>query len=197
MVRVVWSVYYSIMKYGAGEVGHTDYVVLGLLLDGPAHGYDLRRRAEATLGDLGHVAWSQMYNVLRRLERLGWIVASLRRAEYGPPRRVVALTEAGEAAFWIWVQAPVRRARELRMGLLVRLAFLQRHRPDSVPGAIERQTRIAREALDRVERPTVPNADDGGWAAMVKGFRASLLRGTLQWLEETGQALARRERGVT
>jgi DNA-binding PadR family transcriptional regulator len=185
------------MKYGAGEVGHTDYVVLGLLLDGPAHGYDLRRRAEETLGDLGHVAWSQMYSVLRRLERFGWIAASPREGGYGPPRRVVALTDAGEAAFWSWAQAPVTHPRDLRMGLLVRLAFLQRHRPGAVPDTIERQARVVRQTLDRVERPTSPDPDLGGWAAMVRGFRASLLRGTLQWLEETSQALARREKGVT
>ena len=67
-----------------------DLAILGLLREGPRHGYDLKRQ----LSEYGfwQVSFGSLYPALRRLEKGGFIEAgriSGRRKEYRP-------TEAGE-----------------------------------------------------------------------------------------------------
>jgi poly-beta-hydroxybutyrate-responsive repressor len=75
--------------------------LLLLLLDGPAHGYDLIRRLtpyEVTHDDPGHV-----YRGLRLLEREGLVSSAWAPSDSGPARRVYDITPHGRAALGEWV----------------------------------------------------------------------------------------------
>ena len=47
--------------------------ILGLLKDGPLHGYELKKRLGETLGSLWGISYGSLYPALRRLERDGSI----------------------------------------------------------------------------------------------------------------------------
>jgi DNA-binding PadR family transcriptional regulator len=48
-----------------------DLAILGLLGDGPLHGYEIRRRLRAQLGLIANVSFGSLYPALARLERSG------------------------------------------------------------------------------------------------------------------------------
>jgi PadR family transcriptional regulator PadR len=77
--------------------GHLDGLLLAVLADAPAHGYELSRRlAERSGGELG-VPEGSLYPALHRLER-GGLVESSWSTEAGRRRRIYRLTRAGRRA---------------------------------------------------------------------------------------------------
>jgi len=62
-----------------------ELAVLGLLKEGPMHGYELRKRLTFTLGPLYAVSYGSLYPCLKRLRKAGLVVAPVERPE--PKRR--------------------------------------------------------------------------------------------------------------
>jgi DNA-binding PadR family transcriptional regulator len=78
-----------------------ELAILGLLLESPMHGYELRKRLTGLLGAFRAFSYGSLYPALRRMQADGRIVedtapagAALRRA-----RRVYRLTDAGRQRF--------------------------------------------------------------------------------------------------
>lgn len=74
--------------------GVLDVCLLALLANEPAHGYELVRRMEAA-GFAG-VGYGTIYPLLTRMRRLGLVAHEEQASPAGPPRKVYALTEAGQ-----------------------------------------------------------------------------------------------------
>jgi hypothetical protein len=64
-----------------------EVVVLGLLSQGPMHGYELRKRVSLTLGPLSAISYGSLYPELRRLQSLGFIDEEAQESEIGLTRR--------------------------------------------------------------------------------------------------------------
>jgi DNA-binding PadR family transcriptional regulator len=81
----------------------TGYAVLGQLAAGPASGYDVQSRLQASAAHFWHASYSQIYAELRRLERLG--LASEERVvqDRRPNKRVYTITPAGREALVEWL----------------------------------------------------------------------------------------------
>lgn len=78
-------------------------LALGLLLDGPASGYGLWRRAERSVAHFWPVTRSALYAELPRLEEQG-LATSLPVAQRdAPDKRVYEVTGAGRRAFTEWL----------------------------------------------------------------------------------------------
>ncbi len=79
-----------------------ELAILGLLLESPMHGYELRKRLTGLLGAFRAFSYGSLYPALRRMQADGLIAEDtapagttvLRRA-----RRVYALTDAGRQRF--------------------------------------------------------------------------------------------------
>ncbi|MEX1175335.1 MAG: PadR family transcriptional regulator [Mycobacterium sp.] len=78
-----------------------ELAILGLLLESPMHGYELRKRLTGLLGAFRAFSYGSLYPALRRMQNDGLIAedaapegAVLRRA-----RRVYQLTDAGRQRF--------------------------------------------------------------------------------------------------
>jgi len=84
----------------------TNELVLALLRQGPAHGYDLKRDHDAWFPDARPLAFGQVYATLGRLERSGQVEVLETRSEGGPERTVYALTERGEQQLRDWLAEP-------------------------------------------------------------------------------------------
>lgn len=108
-----------------------EFAVLGVLSDGPLHGYELRKRLSAVLGPFRALSYGSLYPCLRRLEAKGLIhevdltpaidsaapPLSARRA-----RVVYALTAEGKEEFDSWANQPGPEAWEDE-GFAAHLAF--------------------------------------------------------------------------
>ncbi|MEY4137210.1 MAG: hypothetical protein RL205_1338 [Actinomycetota bacterium] len=108
-----------------------EFAVLGMLVDGPVHGYELRKRLTAILGTFRALSFGSLYPALRRLEERGLIENVNTTPALGssaPPlaakraRVVYALTESGRESFGEWVAQPGPEAWEDE-GFAAHLAF--------------------------------------------------------------------------
>lgn len=161
-----------------------DKALLGLLLPGPAHGYQLRARWQSALGGIWHLAPSQLYFLLGKLQQQGLIQGELEPQGPRPPRRTFSLTPAGEKAFWEWVTSPVPRARDLRVELLAKLYFLHQHAPHRIPALLSAQAQRLRRLQDRLTRSPPKISQDPTLTRLVTRFRLCQLEALLRWLEE-------------
>jgi DNA-binding PadR family transcriptional regulator len=101
-----------------------EWACLGVLAQGPAHGFAVAKRL-APSGDVGRI-WSMSraltYRALDQLERRGLVE---RRGEVpgiaGGPRRILAPTPAGRRALRRWLRQPVHHLRDVRAELLLKL----------------------------------------------------------------------------
>jgi DNA-binding PadR family transcriptional regulator len=72
-----------------------DILVLGHLLQRPAHGYEIKQRVGRSIGSAQPLNNNVLYPALRRLEELGAVESELQPKAASPPRRVYRLTERG------------------------------------------------------------------------------------------------------
>lgn len=122
-----------------------EHLVLGLLVQAPAHGYSLCARVNEQLCELRPVHPSHVYAALGRLERGGLAVAHTER-EQRRTHRVFSVTAAGTAAHRAWRARGDRGRSPLRRPLLVKAALLAMLGEQQGPRLL-RAERTARERL--------------------------------------------------
>jgi DNA-binding PadR family transcriptional regulator len=81
------------------------HVLLGVLAEGPAHGYDLKHANDERFPGAKPLAFGQVYAALSRLEKDGLIEVIGTVREAGPDRTTYALTDAGRQALTSWLEA--------------------------------------------------------------------------------------------
>jgi DNA-binding PadR family transcriptional regulator len=82
------------------SVGH---VLLGVLAEGPAHGYDLKHAHDERYPGAKQLAFGQVYAALAKLEKDGFVEVIETARGSGPDRTTYALTPAGKTALGIWL----------------------------------------------------------------------------------------------
>jgi DNA-binding PadR family transcriptional regulator len=137
-----------------------ELAVLGLLLESPMHGYELRKRLTGLLGAFRAFSYGSLYPALRRMQADGLIVENaapegtlkVRRA-----RRVYELTDAGKTRFTELV-ADTGPQNYTDDGFGVHLAFFNRTPAEARMRILEgrrRQVEERRETLrEAVTRAT-------------------------------------------
>lgn len=99
------------------------YGVLGLLAYwGPLSGYDIKGLFDHVLSAMWGAAHSQIYNELRRMKDLGWVVMEREEQESRPDRKVYQITPAGQEALIAWQKQPPV-VLQLRDELLLKIIF--------------------------------------------------------------------------
>lgn len=83
------------------SIGH---VLLGVLAEGPAHGYDLKREYDVRFPSARPLAYGQVYSSLSRLERDGLVEVAETRQDGGPERTTYALTSQGRDTLHAWLE---------------------------------------------------------------------------------------------
>jgi DNA-binding PadR family transcriptional regulator len=78
-------------------------VLLGVLAEGPAHGYDVKQAYDERFPGARPLAYGQVYAALAKLEKDGLVEVVERGREGGPDRTTYALTEAGRDALASWL----------------------------------------------------------------------------------------------
>ncbi|MEX1092695.1 MAG: PadR family transcriptional regulator [Acidimicrobiia bacterium] len=78
--------------------------LLCLLVNGDAHGYQLKSELEATTGETWQVNIGQVYTTLQRLERDGLVEST---ESNGDGRVIYTLTDLGRQGVAKWLAAPV------------------------------------------------------------------------------------------
>jgi DNA-binding PadR family transcriptional regulator len=171
------------------ELTTTEAVVLGLLSEGERSGYDLLKRAEASVAHMWSPAKSQLYAALPRLVDGGLARRRLVRQAGRPDKQLYRLTAAGRRALRAWLEHPAPRSWDelllkVFFGKLVPNAVLVRQLQEyrQVEAArLEEYRAIEREIADRPERRP-------GYLTLRYGL--AFARSRLRWLDETVRELS-------
>jgi DNA-binding PadR family transcriptional regulator len=83
----------------------TAHVLLGLLVAGPRHGYDLKRAHDERLPQAKPLAFGQVYATLGRLERDGYVEQNGQDRDGGPDRTSYVLTDIGREHLDAWLSS--------------------------------------------------------------------------------------------
>jgi DNA-binding PadR family transcriptional regulator len=126
-----------------------EWAVLGLLGEGPAHGFALAKALEAggEIGEIWAVPRPLVYRALGALRDRGLIRPQSTEAGHGPNRTIMAATPAGLAQLDRWLGEPVAHVRDVRSLLLLKLAYAERSGRDTRP-LLERQRDLVRPLVE-------------------------------------------------
>jgi len=161
-----------------------DFAILGILTDGPLHGYELKR----VLADSEHGFWSvsfgSLYPALRRLEKQDFVSVS---TDGGARRKVYQLTAEGKAYFQELLETPGTAEEERAFTL--KLSFFRYLDPDSRIGVLERRRahltgRLAesRKLMKNSANRTKRRMDDYTIALMNRSVSST--EADIAWLDE-------------
>jgi DNA-binding PadR family transcriptional regulator len=101
-------------------------LILGWLLEGPCHGYELLQRLVPFEPGSAGLNEGRLYKVLGELERDGLTRHLLVRRKGLPDRKVLRLTRTGKAALFDWLQEPSAREGPAKYDFFLRDPFLVR-----------------------------------------------------------------------
>ncbi len=171
------------------RISRVEVVVLGLLAEGPAHGYELLERLrERAMGLWAGVGRASVYQTLRRLEREGAVAGREQEGDEGPERRVYRITSTGRARLRAGLREWAREAPEP-------LGFLHLVSPDEArrvlaeraDGLARRRSEIAagRERLARAAGPA------GRLAARMLELEDARAAAEQAWLEGLREQIPR------
>jgi DNA-binding PadR family transcriptional regulator len=114
-----------------------DETILGLIAIQTCHGYELIETFSNTseLGDIWKMSTSQIYSVLKRLEKQQFITGQMVESANAPSRTEYHLTSAGERKLEDWLHDPEPSAsiRRIRVEFLSRLYIARQLNIPTIP----------------------------------------------------------------
>ncbi len=173
-----------------------EQVVLGLLDEGPGHGYALFTRICDDFAGVWQVGMNRLYALLDAMEARGLIKGRARQVGNRPVRRVFHITAKGRRQFEAWMRAPNQSMRDMRAEFPPKLYFALRRGPQEATRLLQSQRNACLSELERLSarRRSVRPGDD--YHALIYDFRLRQIRAILDWLDRCEGHL-RRESGHT
>ena len=158
--------------------------ILALLDDGPTHGFALKRRYDALLGQGRELKYGQVYSTLARLERDGLADGIGVEQGEGADRKVYAITSAGVSELDTWLATPhLPSGRPAELFTKVILALVAGRPADAVLDA-QRRTYLA-----RMRELTAARHGGDVVDRLAGDYEIAHLEADLRWIELAGTRL--------
>ncbi|MGS2645975.1 helix-turn-helix transcriptional regulator [Streptosporangium sp. LJ11] len=163
--------------------------VLGLLMESPAHPHAMA----ATLRERGmdrvfKVTTGSLYDVVRALERAGWIeTRETVRVGARPERTVYQHTALGRTEFVRWVDELIRVPADEYPKFLSAVSYLGALGPDGAVAALRERTGRVRASLEEVRqghREVLEAGEVPRLFVVEAEYAVRMLQAELDWLEE-------------
>lgn len=161
-----------------------DETILGLLAAQAQHGYQLLEifQDPQRLGNVWKLSTSQLYAVLKRLERQEWISGVEQQSENAPPRIEYSITAHGWTILTHWLNTvtPSASVRRIRVEFLSRLYVAQLLNCPTAP-IIARQRAACQAEHARLQREqtSIPN----GIGSLATAMVIAQLAAVLAWID--------------
>jgi PadR family transcriptional regulator AphA len=156
--------------------------LLGILMTGPKHGYELHGYMSARMNEFWQLSMSQIYALLKRLEQEGCIISRKERQENRPAKKIFSLTQTGKRRFLSWVQSPVHHVRDFRIEFMAKLFFISELQLDLGDSLIDRQIDLLEEKLGGIEGSKEEITDP--FERLLFSFKTAQSSAVLKWLHE-------------
>ena len=161
-----------------------EFALLGFLVAGPCHGYDLHQKFQVELGDVWHLSQSQAYAILKRLETRGDISSQLVEQDKLPARQILHITPSGKSRFEEWLYRAGHNARAIRLEFLTRLYFTLQYHPDQAARIYETQCLEIRASIQRLESLLAHLPPNQPYNRLSLDLRLRQLRLIRDWMHE-------------
>ncbi|HMQ34126.1 MAG TPA: molybdate ABC transporter substrate-binding protein [Chloroflexaceae bacterium] len=162
-----------------------EHAILGFLRAQPAHGYEVYQRliAPTALGTVWPLKQSQFYALVARLEAEGYLTVAAEPRGSLPPRKLLRLTPAGEAAFASWLRAGHAPGDEQQRAFLARLYFIQQLDPGAVQQLLDTQRQQVRARLHTLRHEAKEHVPPHSFPWQVRQWHIRQAEATLDWLD--------------
>jgi PadR family transcriptional regulator AphA len=155
--------------------------LLGFLMAGPMHGYELHRCVEEELGRIWSMGISNVYGALKRLEGSGQVSATIAPQDNRPDRKIYRVTPAGRESFLDWMRRPVPAMRDMRVEFLAKLYFFHALGIEGSEELIAAQDAVCRERVERLEG-SLARCGPQDFDRLIFDFRRRQIEAILGWL---------------
>mgnify|MGYP001568355016 CR=1 FL=1 len=162
-----------------------EMALLGFLRQGSQHGYQIHQMLSdpAGLGPIWRLKQSQLYALLAKLEKDGYIFGELKVQEVAyPPRRMFQLTSLGQSVYQEWINSPVNVPRLIRQEFMAKLYFAQRENKEVVQKLIEQQRVICQNWVSEFNRQ-LSTCEPGSYRWTMFQYRLGQIVALKKWLE--------------
>jgi PadR family transcriptional regulator, regulatory protein AphA len=178
----------------------TECAVLGLLSSGEQSGYDLKKRADSSVGYFWAPAKSRIYAILPRLVEAGLVRRRDVRQQGRPDKQLYKLTAEGRRALVAWITGHSLEPGHDSNLLLLKLFFGDLAGPEPLID----QVRAHRQAVERfraelqVIDAEPPRSDrDDLYPRLTRMYGLALADAVIAWAKAAERELARRAAGDT
>lgn len=165
-------------------------VCLGMLTDGPASGYDLKKEFESTFSHFFSAGYGSIYPALSTLAEKNLVSCQEIPQEGKPDRKVYEITNEGREFLLEALQNP-RPCHKLRSEFLATMCFAHLMRPQDVETVLDHRLEdIARyqEMFRQFESECVSEWPEG--ARFVLGFGRAVANAMETYIRENRHTLA-------
>jgi DNA-binding PadR family transcriptional regulator len=160
------------------------HVLLGVLAEGPAHGYDLKRAHDDRFPGAKPLAFGQVYAALAKLEKDGCVEVVETLRDGGPERTTYALTAEGRKALDAWL-TEAEPAGPYAADELVRKAVMALRLGEDAAGFLMRQRIVHLQEMKRLLALQDASPDVASGIAI--DHAVSHLDADLRWLESAAK----------
>ena len=171
----------------------TEYAVLGLLSSGEQSGYDLKKRADSSVGYFWTPAKSRIYAILPRMVEAGLVRRRDVRQQGRPDKQLYRLTLDGRHALVEWLaHGPLEPDPERHL-LLLKLYFGELAGPE----ALIEQVRGRRQEVERFRAELdeidvrLRGADDDLYSRLTRMYGLAWAEAIIAWAKAAEKELAR------
>lgn len=156
-------------------------VLLGFLMAGPKHPYELCQEFERELGRVWHIGQSHLYAYLKQLAESGLATVQTEAQPNRPARNVYTITPAGQQAFDKWLHQPTQHVRHIRLDFLAHLYFYRRLQLPGLEQLVADQQALILSYVESLSH-AIAEADDEYWRLVLE-FRQSEMETVIRWLD--------------
>jgi DNA-binding PadR family transcriptional regulator len=161
-------------------------VLLGLLAETPMHGYDLYKTLQQPggLSLVWHINQSNLYAILDKLEKQGYLSSEFVADENSHPRKDFHVTPSGQVFFQNWMCKPVPRGRDMRQIFLAKLYFAMKNNQETSRRLVDEQYKFVVKWKKEIESKMEALNRDQKYEHLVLQFRFYQVNAWLELLDK-------------
>jgi len=160
-----------------------EYALLGILMTGPKHGYDMHSYFSSNMHQFWRLSMSQIYALLKRMEKNGVVISKGEWQNNRPAKKIFSITQTGKEGFLNWIYSPVNHVRNLRIEFMAKLFFIKELKLERATDIIDKQIEILQEKLHLMQPPKEKIMMDEFQKAL-HSFKIAQTTSAINWLKE-------------
>jgi DNA-binding PadR family transcriptional regulator len=162
-----------------------EFALLGFLMAGPSHGYDLHQKFITELGYVWHLSQSQAYAILKRLENRGDISVQVVEQDKLPDRQMLRISPEGRRLFMDWLENGCgSNARAIRLEFLTRLYFSNLYTPENTTKIYAAQSAEIKNNIERLENMLAGLPHEQTYNRLSLDLRLRQMKLIQEWMAE-------------